>query len=160
MEKEQKSIHYILFALIVAFLPETLKLPIWVTFWCLLLWTYAYLIEKGVMPKPKKWLSWILPLVGFSIVLFTFRTLGGSAYVALLAIMASLKPLEIKTHRDKVVTIFIAYFLIITSLFDFESLSMTVYMFISVLIVTTVLIRINNPASTFRHHMKTSAVIM
>ena len=58
--------------------------------------------------------------------------------------MAALKPFEIDSHRDRMITAFLAYFIVITSLFLSETLTITLYMLVSVTITTAVLIRIND----------------
>jgi transglutaminase-like putative cysteine protease len=83
-----------------------------------------------------------------------------SVAVGMLAVMAGLKPIEVHTYRDCMVTIFLAYFLAVTSLFDFETLSMTAFMFMSVLVTTAVLIRQNHPDGGVRGHLRLSAVMM
>ncbi len=71
--------------------------------------------------------------------------IGGSAFVSIIAMVAGLKPLEIQTHRDRMVAIFLSYFIIITTLIVFENLAVTLYMFFSVLVATAALVHINHP---------------
>jgi len=72
-------------------------------------------------------------------------------------VMAGIKPLEIRSHRDSMVTILLAYFLTITSLFVFENLSMTLYLFVSVWVTTGVLIHVNAPDGHIRRQMRLAA---
>ena len=78
----------------------------------------------------------------------------------MLAVMAGLKPLEVHSHRDRMVTVFLAYFLATTSLFDFESLSMTGFLFVSVLVTTAVMIRLNHPGGDAKAYLRLSGVIV
>jgi transglutaminase-like putative cysteine protease len=81
----------------------------------------------------------------------------GGDFIVLLAVLAGIKPLEIKHRRDSIGTIFLAYFLVITSLFVFENLAMILYLFISVWVTTSVLIHINHPNGIFRLQMRLAA---
>ena len=123
MKTVDKHIPGILIALIIAIAPYVVWLPIWVIVWCLLLWGYAFQIARGKWPRPKAWIQHSLSLVGLIGVLISFDwRLSGETFVGMLAIMVSLKPMEIQSHRDKMVTVFLAFFLVLTNLFYHDSL--------------------------------------
>jgi transglutaminase-like putative cysteine protease len=84
----------------------------------------------------------------------------GNTFVGLLAIMAGLKPFENTHHRDRMVTLFLVYFTIISSLFVIENLLITLYMFFSVFITTAYLIYFNHPDSPRKESFRLSAVIL
>ncbi len=92
-----------------------------------------------------------------AVLMFAGLRFDGKDFIALLAVMAGIKPLEIRSRRDSMVTVFLAYFLTITSLFVFENLSMTLYLFISVWTTTGVLIHVNDPTGSIDRQMKLSA---
>jgi transglutaminase-like putative cysteine protease len=81
----------------------------------------------------------------------------GSDFITLLAIMAGIKPLEVNSRRDSMITVFLAYFLIITSLFVFENLAMTLYLFVSVWVTTGALIHVNEPDGAMGGHLRLSS---
>lgn len=148
-------------ALAFAITPHVPDLPIWITVWCAFFWGYLLYMEKKRRPPPRRSVRVALTLAGFAgVVLGTGLEFGGGFYVSLLSVMSGLKPLEIKSHRDRMVTVFLAYFLVITSLFKSESLATTVYMFLSVLVTTAALIRLNHPGGRMRGHLRLSAKIM
>jgi len=151
----------ILTALFFAIAPYLLQLPIWIIFWCLFLWGYCFLSGRYIRPGPKKWMRWILTLGGITGVLLTFaRHFDSDAYVGLLAIAAGLKPLELHTQRDKVVATFLAYFMIIPSLFYSSTLATALHMCLSVFFTTAVLIHINHPRKHLAANFGLSARIM
>ncbi len=161
MKQTDKYILPILVALAVAIFPQVLRLPVWIIIWCVLFWGYLLLSVRYNFPLPKRSLQTLFSLLGSAGVLMTYRHMfGGPAFFGLLAVMAGLKPLEVRTYRDRMVTVFIAYFLIITSLFEFENLAMTLYLFFSVLIITAVLIYINSRKDRFMDNLRLSATIM
>jgi transglutaminase-like putative cysteine protease len=157
----RKYIPGILLALIVAISPNIGTLPLWIVAWCILLWSYLLFSLKFYWPWPGRILRLCLSCVGIMGLLATFTVrIGPAAYFGLLTIMATLKPFEIQTHRDRMVTIFLAYFIVIASLFQSNSLFITLYMLVSVFITTAALIRINNPQGKFKACLRKSGIIL
>ncbi|MBW1983462.1 MAG: DUF3488 domain-containing transglutaminase family protein [Deltaproteobacteria bacterium] len=161
MKPYDKNIIPIICALAIALAPQIPHLKPWVVGWCILLWSYMFLAVRYGWAGPGKVTRFLLTAAGFLGVAVSYgKILGGGAFIGLLAIMAGLKPLETKTHRDKMIAVFIAYFIVITSLFESENLAITIYMFLSVLISTAVLIHVNHPSGKLKANVKQSAKIM
>jgi transglutaminase-like putative cysteine protease len=161
MNKYDKSIVPIIGALAVAIAPQISHLQPWIVGWCVLLWGYVMLAVTYGWSGPGKVTRFILTVTGFLGVAVSYgKILGGGAFIGLLAIMAGLKPLETKSHRDKMVAVFIAYFIVITSLFESETLAITIYMFLSVLISTAALIHVNHSSGKLKENLKQAAKIM
>ncbi len=151
----------IVFALVVAIFPHITRLPLWITLWCAGMWGYLLLAVRYRWPLPGKNPRRVLTVLGFAGLMLTYQQyLGQNAFLGLLAVMAALKPFEMESHRDRMITVFLAYFIVITSLFLSETLAITLYMFFSVTITTAVLIRINDPSGRFNQHLKLSALMM
>ncbi len=142
--------------------PLFLNLPVWVAGWCLIFWGYALLAYQRSWPWPNRTIRLILACIGFmAVLIFLGRgSLGGQMFIGLLSVMAGLKPLETKNHRDRVVTLFMAYFIIISSLFIIENLLITLYMFVSVLATTACLVHFNFPGRHLKTNLRLAAVIM
>jgi len=161
MKPPDRHIPAVLIALILSVAPHIQRLTPWVILWCLTLWSYMFLSLRYRWQWPDTLLRTVLAVIGFGGVVLTFGIrFGGDAYLSLLAVTATLKPLEIRSYRDEMISLFISYFIVITSLFNSESLAMTGYMFVSVLITTMVLIRIHHPASPMKANLRLSAIIM
>lgn len=151
----------IIAALIVAIFPHIIRLPAWIILWCALMWGYLLLSLKYQWPQPGKNIQRILTVAGIAGLMFTYsRYPGQNAYLGLLAVMAALKPFEMDSYRDRMITVFLAYFIVITSLFLSETLEITIYMLISVTITTAVLIRVNDGSGRFKNHLKLSTLMM
>ncbi|MCP4346812.1 MAG: DUF3488 domain-containing transglutaminase family protein [Desulfobacterales bacterium] len=160
MDTFDRHIPPILGALLVSIAPFILKLPPWIVLWCFVLWGYVFLSVKKTWPPPSKYIRMALTLCGMTgAFLNTGLMIGGDAFIGLLSVMAGLKPLEIRSHRDKMITIFMAYFIVIAGLFYSESLAITIYMFLSVFVTTAVLIHINSPGQ-IKANMRLSGHIM
>jgi len=161
MNTANKYIPPILVSILVAFAPNIVRLPVWIVAWCFLSWGYCFFAARNDWPWPNKRLQQILAVGGFTFGLVTFGgTMGRDAGVALLVLMVGLKPLETRTHRDRMMTIFLTYFLVIANLFYSKALTMTLYMFLSVLVTTAVLIHINHPRGRMTANLALSARIV
>ncbi len=151
----------IIAALAVALAPHVPRLPVLIVLWCVVLWGYILLARRKGLKPPRRSFLLLLTVLGFFLAVVSFgRRPGTAVYTGLLAVMATLKPFEMRTHRDEMVTTFLAYFIVITSLFAYETLAMTLYMLLSVLVTTSVLIRINNPGGRLRGQVRLAARIM
>lgn len=161
MDEAQKTIPPILLALFVAIVPHLFFLPVWVVAWCGFMWGFVLVCIRYNRPLPGRTIRNALAFAGIIGVLLTYHArIDAGAYVSLLAVMAAIKPFEISGHRDRMIVLFLAYFIVITSLLESETLWITLYMFVSVLVTTAVLVRVNDPAGRFREHFRVSAVIL
>lgn len=151
----------IISALVVAILPHVPGLPLWINLWCLAMWGYMLVRLRTGWPVPGTIIRHGLAVGGLAGLMLTFSIrLGSDAFVGLMAIMAAIKPFEMATHRHRMITILLTYFIIITSLFRSDSLWILVYMLLSVFITTTALIRINHPMGRLRSSFGLSARIL
>lgn len=154
------SIPWIVSALIAGLIPHTPHIPIWIPVWCLLLWGYSILAEIRGLPMPKAITRFFMTLLGIAGVLFATQGVVDNTFGAsLLCAMAGLKTLEIRRERDLFISIFIAYFMVVSSLFFSASLVMTLYMVGAMVHITAVLIRVNVPASPMKEALKVAGAI-
>ncbi|MDM8536092.1 DUF3488 and transglutaminase-like domain-containing protein [Desulfobacterales bacterium HSG17] len=163
MKKFDIHILPIIASILIAIGPFFLRLPIWTVFWCFFLWTFAFAGLKRGWNRPGRVILTLLTLGSFTALLITFRrSLGSDTYLAVLSVMAALKPLEIKSHRDRIVTIFLGYFVIIANLFysEDDSLLIIIYMVTSVLAVTAALIHINHPQGTLKSKFRMAGIFI
>lgn len=161
MDQEKKYIPALTMALVVAVLPHTLEMPAWATAWCALMWGYLLFSLRFGWPKPGRKLLSLLSLGGVAGLVLTYGIrFDSEAFVGLLAVMAALKPFESRTHRDRMITVFIAYFIIISSLLKSETFSITLYMFFSVLVTTGAMVHINDPFGRYGASIRRAGIIM
>lgn len=92
-----------------------------------------------------------------------FLTTGGvidnTFGASLLCVMAGLKTLEVRRERDLFITVFIAYFMVLSSLFFSASLPMTLYMVAAMIHITAILLRMNCPGVPLKEAFKVSGAI-
>lgn len=151
----------IIFALVAAIAPHTPDLPAWIIAWCISMWGYMLVRLKTGWPLPGPILRHILAGAGITglLVFFSVR-IDADAFVGLMAVMAAIKPFEMATHRHRMITVLLTYFIIITSLFRSESLWIVLYMFFSVFVTTAALIHINRPEGQYRPSIFLTARIL
>jgi transglutaminase-like putative cysteine protease len=157
----KKNIGLLIMALAIALVPHIYRLPLWVVLWCLISWGYVFAVLKFQLPAVGKYISLVLTVAGILGVLLTAGAgLDKNSSVALLWIMASIKPMEIRTHRDEMVTIFMIYFLAVSCLFFSNTLAVAIYMAFSICITTAVLIHIHHPGGKRRDQLRLAAGLM
>lgn len=161
MEEERRHTVPIILALVTAIAPHAPGLPLWINVWCLALWGYVVIRLTTGWPMPGVIFRHILALAGLAGLVLTFKTrLDSDTFVGLMAVMAAVKPFETVTHRHRMITVLLTYFIIITSLFRSDSLWILLYMFVSVLVTTIALIRINDLTGRLRSSIRLACRIM
>lgn len=156
-----RNIPLLVAALVVGMASHVAALPLWINVWCLGLWMWVLILHRKSWPVPPRWLQFILSGIAFAAIIVTARgRFDSDSGIGLLCLMASLKPFEIKGHRDRMITLFLAYFMVIASLFFSTSLEMTAYLFVSVIVITGLLIRVNHPGVALSSGIRLSTTIV
>ena len=134
----------LLVAVPVAALPHAWEQPPWViaALAGALLWRLV--IHTGHARLPARWLLVVLVVAGGGTVFAEFGTVfGQQAGTALLLVMVALKLLEIRTQRDIVVTLFLAYFVVATTYFFNQSIVIAAWSLVSAWLITAGLIQVH-----------------
>ncbi len=142
---------------LLALLPHLPHLPFWIPLIIVASLLWRITIELHAAALPNKWLRNGIAVIAMSSVLRTFHTLNGlEAGTALLSIMAGIKLLETRDHRDYTILIFIAYFLLFAELLYDQSMWMLPYLLASTLFSTATLMRLHDGGShiTYRDALK------
>jgi len=124
--------------------PHVTHLQIWITIFCVLMATWGYLTVNKHWHYPNMLVRLMLVIFSVTAVAYSYNTIiGRDAGVALLIIMMSLKLLEMKTHRDVMLFVFLGYFIIITNFFFSQSIAMAIYMFFTSIGLTATLVMLS-----------------
>lgn len=138
------SLPWSISALLVSLAPHIPYLAIWITFAFICCAVWRYFIEKRRRMLPSRWIRGGLALLCFLGVLGTYSSISGvGPGSALLAIMAALKLLETRKRRDQFVLLFIAIFLVMSSLLREQYLWSLPYLIGSTLIILTAWLRLS-----------------
>ncbi len=141
-------------------LPHVQYLSPWVIIACLFLWTYTAMAARFSWRRPAKAVLVLLSGLFFMASMLTHEGLTIEAFVAVLALMAGLKILEIRKERDRVVTVIMCYFLIVGGMFFSDTLWSTSYKLAAIICTTAVLIYISFPGSGKRVSLKVALAIL
>jgi len=156
-----KNMAPLILAFGIALVPHARQLPPWVVLWCVICWGYLLAAAKFNWPGPGQILRLILTGGGIlGVVLTSGAGLDRYSSVALLWIMASIKPMEIRTYRDEMATLFIIYFLSVCGLFFSNTPAVGLYTGMSLCITTAVMIHIHHPAGKLRAKLGLAAGLM
>ena len=153
------SLPWTLLALAFALLPHVPYLPAWITAALLTCAIWRYSIEVRRRPVPPTLLRASLALACFLGVLYTYSTISGvGPGSALLAIMAALKLLETRQRRDQFVLLFIAIFLVMSSLLREQYLWSLPYLVVGVILIMTAWLRTSaDSTESLRRSLGTSS---
>lgn len=126
-----------------ASLPHWFTLPHWVVVLLVLCVLWRLGCAWQGWQRPASWVRIALALGAFGAVLADYRTINGvDAGSALLVVMVALKYLESQTHRDQLVLMIIAYFVVFAGLLYDRSLPMVLYLLCFVLLTTVGLLQL------------------
>lgn len=137
------------FSFLMAMFPHFFHLPLWVSGFVLFALAWRGLQTTGRVGAMPRWL--LIPLViigGISVFAQYWTIVGRDAGLALLTVMSSFKFLESKTHRDILILVFLCYFLLATHFLFGQSIFIALYMFVTLVIITTTLVTINQRDDT------------
>jgi transglutaminase-like putative cysteine protease len=126
--------------------PHVLHLPIWVTLTVLGVGVWKWYAQQHAWPMPNALIRMgVTTACVIGIFISYGIPFGRDPGVALLIIMVTLKLLELRRHRDALLTVFLCYFLVITNFLYSQSMAMAVYMVSVVWLITLTLIVLSHP---------------
>jgi protein-glutamine gamma-glutamyltransferase len=151
----------LLVAIPVAALPHVWEQPPWVMLVLLAAWLWRAAIHAANARLPAVWVLVLLVAGGGGATLAQFGTVfGQEAGTALLLVMTALKLLEIRSQRDIVVTLFLTYFLVVTTYFFNQSFLIAAYSLVSAWLITAALIQVHAGRSFPLRRLARSSALM
>jgi protein-glutamine gamma-glutamyltransferase len=141
----------LLASLTIVLAPHTLRLPLWLSALValLVLWRMAS-IRRRLPAPPRALLLTLVALTSLGVFLQYGTLFGRDAGVALLSIMIALKLLELKSARDAIILVFLAYFLVITNFLYSQTLQTAILMLFAVWLITTTMIGLQQRVMQWR----------
>jgi transglutaminase-like putative cysteine protease len=150
----------ILGAVVICTLPHFLNISYLAAAMCLVMWCYILAAAKYTWPLPGRTAGRVAAAFFFTAAMTTHEGLTLEAFVALLALMVNLKLLEVRAGRDRIITVILCYFLIVTGLFFGDSIGATSYLLFAILCTTAVLIHVNHPRRGLSPPLRLSGILM
>ncbi len=141
--------------------PHADHLPVWVDVLCVLLLGWNTYRTHRHLPLPKHWLLLSVTLASIAGILAEYRTLfGREAGVTLLILLATLKLLELRSKRDAGVVIYLACFIMITNFFYSQSVPTALFMFATLLVVSSAWLHVQAPTLGLRPRLRLAAILL
>ncbi|TAN83538.1 MAG: DUF3488 domain-containing protein [Gallionella sp.] len=154
-------IYALLLTILMVTAPHADHLPPWVSALCgmLLLWR-AYLTYSG-SALPGRRLLMLLSIASAGGIGLSFHTLfGREAGVALLILFTTLKLMELRAARDAMVLIYLACFIIITNFFYSQSIPTALYLFATLMVITTTWVQLQSPGIALEPRLRIAATLL
>lgn len=139
----------VLLAVVVAFAPHALHLPLWISGFCLLCWGYLLAALSRGWKLPGKRLRNTIAVLATILLLLSY---GGrpslEAGVSVLCVLLALKPMELASRRDAMATLLLASFLIVFNLFFAQNILAASWAIAGVLALAGGLVRTTHTGET------------
>ncbi|MGH1470010.1 MAG: transglutaminase TgpA family protein [Cellvibrionaceae bacterium] len=156
------SLLWLLAAQALLIIPHVQRLPIWllVAWFVTVFWRVQ--IFRGIWSYPNRWVKYVTVLMCIiGLVTEYGRLIGLEPMVALLITAFVLKLLEMHKKRDVLILVYLGYFVCATEFLFSQSILMTLYTIVGIVMLTIALIGLNQ--TEHKHYKKRSmklAVIM
>ena len=141
--------------------PHALRVPWWLTVFaiCLFGWrTYLAIAQRRL---PSVWLLVLLAVIGMVAIGLEYRTIfGRSSGIALLMVFSGLKLLEMRTHRDATMVVFLCYFLVLTNFLFTQSIPTALVMFGALIAITGALVSFSAPQRSPLSNLRTAGLLL
>lgn len=129
--------------------PHLLHLPPALGLLCVAMIAWRLACDIKGWPLPRAPLRIALTAAAIGAVILAYGTIvGREPGVALLAIMLSLKLMEMRSERDAVIVLLLAYFLVATGFLLNQSILAGIYLFGAVAVLTAALVVLHHPAGS------------
>ena len=121
---------------------------------CLVMWAYRLLALVRPLPMPGLPLRTAAGAFFFLVAILTNEGLTVEAFVALLALMISLKLFELDRQRDMVISGILCYFVIVSGMFFSDALLTTLYIALALIFNTAILIHVQQAGMGFARALR------
>ena len=139
-----KNVLWLLAAMAFVLAPHVPRLPYWMAIFVALIIGWRAWIAFAAWHFPGRGLMVSLTVASAFGVWVNYRSLfGREAGVALLIVMAGLKLLEMRTQREVTLSIYLGFFLVITSFLFGQSIPLGIYMLLCVWIFVATMVGFN-----------------
>ena len=139
-----RNVLWLLAAMAFVVAPHVPRLPYWIAIFCAIVVAWRAWIAWAAWHFPSRLLMVALTIAASVGIWITYRSLfGREAGVALLITMSALKLLEMRTQREVTHSIYLGFFLVLTSFLFSQSIPLGIYMLMCVWIYVATLVGFN-----------------
>jgi transglutaminase-like putative cysteine protease len=141
--------------------PHALRAPWWLIALTLGLYAWRGLLTFNAAPLPSRWLLFAIAVIAMLGVRAEYGVFFGRAQgIVMLVLFSGLKLLEMRTHRDATVGVFLCYFLLVTNFLYSQSIPIAILMCAAIALVTTTLVGFNAPGRGWRRDLRSAALLL
>jgi transglutaminase-like putative cysteine protease len=141
--------------------PHALRVPWWLTLFAMCLFGWRTYLALDGRRLPPVWILLGVAVLGMVAIGIEYRTLFGRASgIALLMMLAGLKLLEMRTHRDATMVVFLCYFLVLTNFLFTQSIPTAVVMCGALVAITGALVSFSAPHRRPLADLRTAGLLL
>ena len=141
LPREQADMLLLLLAVAMVLAPHVLHFPAWLSAAIAAPLLWRVMIATRGTRRPALPLLMVLAMAGISGIHVSYGTLlGRDPGVAMLALLLSLKSLEMRTRRDAMVMVFISFFLLLANFFHDQGIASAAWMLATVVVLLAALL--------------------
>ena len=156
-----RDVAWLAASMVVVAAPHALRAPWWLTLLTLGLYAWRVLLTLNGAALPSRWLLLAIAAMAMLGVRAEYGLfLGRAQGIVMLVLFSGLKLLEMRTHRDAIVAVFLCYFLLITNFLYSQSIPMAILMGVALAVVTTTLVGFNAPGRGWRRDLRSAALLL
>ncbi|HEY5637786.1 MAG TPA: DUF3488 and transglutaminase-like domain-containing protein [Burkholderiales bacterium] len=156
-----RDLAWLVLSLVIVSAPHALRAPWWLTGLTLMLFAWRIVLSTTRSPLPSRWILFALAALAMFGIWAEYRILfGRSPGIILLMLFSGLKLLEVRTHRDATVVVFLCYFLVITNFLYSQSIPTGIAMGVALVVVTAALVSFNAPQRGARPDLRTASLLL
>ncbi|MBL8336036.1 MAG: DUF3488 and transglutaminase-like domain-containing protein [Rhodoferax sp.] len=146
LPRDARDTLFLLLVIAVVLAPQAGRLPLWCSLLAVAVLAWRGMLAWTARSLPSRW--WVFGLLVLTVgaTLLTHRTLlGRDAGVTLIAVLLSLKTLELRARRDAFVVFFLGFFTMLTNFFFSQSLLTAAAMLLALMGLLTALVNTHMP---------------
>jgi transglutaminase-like putative cysteine protease len=152
---------WLLVAALTTAAPLAAYVPVWLASTAAMALAWRGWLLWRQQPLPPRWLLTLLALTGVAAVGVQFHTIfGKDPGIALLAVFLTLKLLEMRTARDALAVLLLAYFLVLSHFFYSQTMIAAAIMVGNVLLITAALTNISHERRSPLATLRLSALLL
>ncbi|MGW8270769.1 MAG: transglutaminase TgpA family protein [Burkholderiales bacterium] len=156
-----RDVAWLAASMIIVIAPHAQRAPWWLMLLTLGLYAWRGLLTLNAAPLPSRWLLLAIAAIAMLGVRAEYGLLLGRAQgIVMLVLFSGLKLLEMRTHRDATVGVFLCYFLLITNFLYSQSIPIAILMCVAIGVVTTTLVGFNAPGRGWRHDLRSAGLLL
>ena len=158
-----RNVLWLLAAMVFVMAPHVTRLPYWIAVFCAVIIAWRAWISWAAWHFPSRIFILAITLAAILGIFLTYRSLfGREGGVALLIVMAALKLLEMRTQREVILSIYLGFFLVLTSFLFSQTIPLGIYMLACVWIFIATLVGFNRVgrAPTLRERLQPAGALL